>query len=197
MNEETTPKSPTASDTSLARSYVAGDASTFREVDAWIRRQLEARYPTLRTEIDDVSQSVHVKLLENLHGGQFGGRSSLRTYVSAITHYTAIDRIRRDRAQRQAASDFAPEIRIAASDPYRSLVNSQEGSRLHAALHQLDAACLEMWRMVFLERLSYAAIGTKLSIAAGTVKSRMWYCRQKFTAIVDSLRSSAFRKART
>jgi RNA polymerase sigma factor (sigma-70 family) len=61
---------------------------------------------------------------------------------------------------------------------------------LHELLMTLSPACKELWRLTFLERQGYEEIARRLAIPEGTVKSRMWHCRQKAAAVLARLRRS-------
>jgi len=171
--------------------YLLGEPETFREIDGWIRAEVLSSYHSLREDHEDVCQVVHEKVLTNLRSGQYQGRSSLRSYISGIVHHTAIDRLRgryRDRLLVQA-DDHEPEDD--SQDPYRALEIVEERSLLHRAIHLSPASCKRLWQMVFVERLSYEAIGERLSVPPGTVKSRSWHCRKKALAVLKRLRLQA------
>jgi len=168
--------------------YSRGDAGVFAEVDRWLRVELVPRYPRLRGEHEDLIQTVHGKLLANLRAGRFEGRSSLRSYVTGIAHRTAIDRLRelyRDRALSESMSGnpAPPE-----ANPYRQLESRDEQRMLYQVLLSLPESCRVLWRMVFVERLDYEAIARRLSIPVGTVKSRMFHCRQKAMTTLQRIR---------
>jgi RNA polymerase sigma factor (sigma-70 family) len=153
--------------------------------------ELRRTYAALRHEFEDISQMVHTKLVANLRSDRFEGRSSLWGYVSAIVHHTAIDRLRalyRDRALAESASD-RPES--AADNPYRTVAARDERNELSQILLTLPRSCRKLWQMVFVENLPYDEIASRLSIPAGTVKSRMWHCRRKAMIALDRFRRLA------
>ncbi|ANM31764.1 hypothetical protein ABI59_22680 [Acidobacteria bacterium Mor1] len=169
--------------------YLRGDADVFLEVDLWIRTQLRAQYPALLDEEEDLCQMVHQKLLVNLREGRFRGQSNLRSYVGGITNYSSIDRLRvryRDREFQEEAEAELPQQ--ATDNPYRDAEQKDEAKLLHRLVMAMPAACRELWRLVFVEKLSYVQVGEELTIPPGTVKSRMWHCRRKATEILRRLR---------
>ena len=185
-----------ASDRKRIDAYLDGETAAFREVDRWIRVEVQARYPILRAELDDLCQMVHEKLVGNLGAGRFGHRSTLRTYVAGITHYTSIDCIRKRHREQSLPSGWEERREATTDSPYRSLSDLQEQELLHQAVMGSPAACRELWRLIFVERLSYKDVGSRLSIPPGTVKSRMWYCRRKAMALLERLRRIASRGLR-
>jgi len=175
------------SDLSAIQRYLDGDDDTFHKVDSWVRRELRHRYPSLSHELEDLCQSIHIKLLENLRSGRFHGRSKLRTYALGIAHFTAIDRIRQVYRERIHSPGWDPMGGSAGESPYKSIADLQERQVLQLAMLDAPAACKELWRLTFLEKLPYEDIGRRLSIPPGTVKSRMWYCRRKLLAVIERI----------
>jgi len=178
------------------RGYLAGETAAFAEVDRWVRSDLRRSYPRLGGELDDLCQTVHEKLLRELREGRFRGDSTLRTYVARITHYTAIDRLRELYRERALVTEFGAEQAEATENPYEGLEEPDEGRMLHRVLLALPAGCRELWRLVLVEKLSYAEIGQRLAIPPGTVKSRMWHCRRKAMAALERLRARAPRRGK-
>jgi len=167
--------------------YLDGQDEAFHEVHAWIRREIEIRYPILRRECEDLCQMVHEKLLEKLRAGRFQHRSTLRSYVAGITHHTSINRIRELYRERALSQGWEARANTVVDGPYRNLAAQEERQLLHRVVQASSAACRSLWRMVFVERLSYEQIGQRLSIPPGTVKSRAWHCRKKALALLDRL----------
>ena len=168
--------------------YARGDTAAFSEVDGWVRSEVRARYPSLRDEEDDLIQIVHGKLLANLRAGRFRGESTLRSYVSGIVHYSAIDRLRERYRDRALAEAWPAPAAREADNPYRVLEAMDETMLLQQVVMALPASCRELWALVFVERLSYEEIAERLAIPTGTVKSRMWHCRKKAAALLQRLR---------
>jgi len=166
--------------------YLVGDAGVFGEVDRWIAIELRHRYPGLSAEHEDLCQTVHEKLLDNLRAGRYEGRSALRTYVTGITHHTAVDRVRQLRRHREGLAFLAREAAV--DREARPGAERFDVKLLHRVVMALPAACKELWYLTFVESLGYQEIGRRLSIPEGTVKSRMWHCRKKAGAALRRLR---------
>ena len=177
-----------AADARRVRSYLEGDEGVFEEVHTWARREIEVRYPVLRHESEDLCQTIHEKLLANLRAGRFQHRSTLRSYVAGITHHPAISRIRQLYRERRLAQGWETLTRTVADSPYRSLAALEERQLLHQVVQQSPAACRSLWKMIFIDRLSYEQVGRRLSIPPGTVKSRVWHCRRKALALLERLK---------
>lgn len=187
----TYPDANVGADREKITAYVNGSPEAIRELEDWIRREIAARYPVLGAEIEDVCQAVHAKLVTNFREGRFLGRSTLRTYVASLAQHTAVDRIRRLYRDRAVfAHEAGPEEPAAPDNPYRSFQQLEEGRLLFEAVGRSPQACRELWHLVLIEKLNYEGIAKKLGIPAGTVKSRMWYCRKRMTDLLARMRGA-------
>ena len=176
-----------ARDRRRGQEYIAGSGEVFAEIEAWIRAELNARYPALRNDLDDLCQIVHTKLLRNLREDRFEGRSTLRTYVTGIVHHTAIDRLRQRYRDREMTQDWDPALERTVASPYPATSVLDDTRLVHRVILSVPEICRRLWRLVFVERLNYTQTAERLAIPAGTVKSRMWHCRRKATAVVRRL----------
>jgi RNA polymerase sigma factor (sigma-70 family) len=177
--KDTTQPHVSTEDASRIARYLEGDPDTYQEVNNWIQVELRRGYPRLAGEWEDLGQTVHGKLLVELRAGRFEGRATLRTYLVGIVHRTALDRLRllyRDRALSESLSD--PDD-VHEDNPYRQIVVRDEVRLAHRVVMSLPKSCRELWKRVYLDKLSYEDVGRDLSIPPGTVKSRMWHCRSK------------------
>lgn len=185
MAEDRAGIEPIAKDRQVIDAYLAGREEAFQAVEDWVLREIDLRYASLRNEREDLCQQVHEKLVSNLRAGRFHGESTLKTYVISVVHHTCIDALRR-RYLREA-DDLPDDVPAAWGDPYRELEVRETRSLLHRVLHKSPEICRRLWRMIFVEKLHYREIGLRLGIPAGTVKSRMFACRQKALAIYRKL----------
>ncbi|HKY33614.1 MAG TPA: RNA polymerase sigma factor [Candidatus Polarisedimenticolia bacterium] len=187
------PTQQRAADRRRIRDYLRGEARAVAEVEGWIQDVLRPCYPSLLEDREDTAQFVHQKLLSNLRSGKFLFRSSLRTYVSRITHHTAIDGLRR--RFRDAPLEAAPaDSLLDERSPYLVLETSDESTLRSLALQRSSAPCRSLWRMIFLENLSYEEVGARLGIPGGTVKSRVWHCRRRLLELLEALRHARGRR---
>jgi RNA polymerase sigma factor (sigma-70 family) len=166
------------------KEYLDGRPAAIERVDRWIREELASGFPVLRGESDDLCQTVHGKLYKALGSGAFRHESSLRTFVSRVTRYTAVDQIRR--RYRDPLWSPRAEIHDVAwqQSPYRSVASLERGALLKQILLHTATECRRLWRLAFVERLSYDEIARTLDVAPGTVKSRMSRCRERVMALL-------------
>jgi RNA polymerase sigma factor (sigma-70 family) len=181
---------PVSDDERRIAGFLRGDRPAFDELNRWIRETLARRFPGLAREHDDLRQVVHARLLVSLREGRFVGAGGLRPYVAGVVHHVAIDRLREIYRTRTLSESLALEPPSGGADPYLAAEFDDEDRLLHAVLLAAPASCRELWRLLLVERLTYEEIGHRLSVPAGTVKSRMWYCRRKALAVRRRLQLS-------
>ena len=170
------------------RDYLAGETATVREVDSWMRREIQICYPVLSREVDDICQVVHGKLIQNLRDDRFEHRSALKTYIGRMTHHTAIDCLRKQYRDRTVPGESFLESHSTGDNPYRSMAALEEHHLIHQVLLRSPASCRDLWRMIFMERLPYEEVGRRIRVPVGTVKSRVWHCRRTALALLAKLR---------
>ena len=173
----------------LVDGYLRGEEESYSRVEGWVTREVSARYTVRGIEKEDLCQQIHEKLLSNLRAGRFAFRSSFRTYITSVVHHTCIDALRKKYLHR--VTDLPDEMSSEWGNPYREIEKSDQVRLLHRLLHLSPEVCRKLWRMIFLENLPYGEIGRRLAIPAGTVKSRMFYCRKKALAIYARLVGSS------
>jgi RNA polymerase sigma-70 factor (ECF subfamily) len=184
------------SDRQIIAAYLEGTAAAFREVDGWIRTELAVRFPVLRSDAADLSQSIHEQLLEALRAGSFRHRSALKTYVVRITRYNAVDWLRRTRRDRMLEENSGIERAAPGGGPYRDLVARELAETLLNIVMLAPRTCRQLWELAFVEGLGFREIAARLGIPQGTVKSRMWYCRHRALTLLERLRGGGRSNAR-
>jgi RNA polymerase sigma-70 factor (ECF subfamily) len=172
--------------------YLDGDSRAFENVEAWIRTEIRNGFPVLRDEADDLTQGIHAKLVKALREDRFRHRSSLKTYVVRLARYTCVDRIRaRHRAPLFHSRDEtdAHTGDPSRSSPYRRLFRAERHALLLQIVMHAPETCRDLWRLAYVEQLSYQEIGRRLSLPPGTIKSRMWACRKQALRLLERLGS--------
>ncbi|MFH2054411.1 MAG: hypothetical protein ABIJ61_00505, partial [bacterium] len=54
----------------------------------------------------------------------------------------------------------------------------------------LPDECRRLWRMVFIGKKTYGEVAESLKVAEGTIKRKMWQCRQEAQKKLESLEKS-------
>jgi len=180
-------RSPVPSDRQLITEYLEGREGAFSKVDGWIRTELSIRFPVLRDDASDLSQTIHEQLLQVLRGEEFRHRSSLKTYIVRITRYKAVDWLRRTHRDRLLEDDSRLKEAAAGEGPYGHLVAREVAETLLNIVMLAPGTCRQLWELAFVQGLGFKEIARRLAIPEGTVKSRMWYCRRRALALLRRL----------
>lgn len=169
-------KSP--SDEQLIEAYLAGEADAHTQMSRWIQMVVDSRHWGLSHLRDDIRQEIHRRLVQNLSQGRFRASSSLKTYVVQVSKYTCIEFLRQKIRSTGVGLDSA-ELRDTAPGPEQKLASSEWTHLAKQAIAGLPTHCRELFDMIFAERLPYQEISRRLGVAEGTIKSRIWRCRDQ------------------
>lgn len=179
-------------DAELVARWKEGDDGAFEEL---VKRHQQRVFRLLmrmmgsREEAEDVSQETFLSL--HRHGRRFRGDSRFSTFVYRVAANAALNRRRslgRSRARinklgdRQAAGDDLP---YSPRNPEDAALGSEMTEHVRGALQRLSPTLRMPVVLYDIEGLAYAEIAGILSIAEGTVKSRIHRARQ---ALKEELR---------
>jgi RNA polymerase sigma-70 factor, ECF subfamily len=156
---------------SLLQAYRSGEREALRLVESWIRRVVGRSSAELRRDRADVVQEVHLRLLSNLHRDTFRGESTFKTYVTSVTRYTSLALVR-ERRKYLPLNQEPDEMTSPGRGPDESLAVTEKGAFLRSAMRRLSAEHRRMFELVYCEGLDHEAVGRRLGIPVGTVKSR-------------------------
>jgi RNA polymerase sigma-70 factor, ECF subfamily len=135
--------------------------------------------------VDDALQDVFVVVHRRL--GEFGGRSSLKTWLFGIAARVTSDHRRRVRRKGghepldEAVADPTP-------GPQEKAANAQMLSMLDRALDALDDDRRAVFVLAELEQMSAPEISDALGVKLNTVYSRLRLARQDFERALAGLR---------
>lgn len=115
--------------------------------------------------------------------GRFEGRSSVSTWLLGMARFKALSAVRR---KTEAAFDeeAAAGIPDEADTPETSLQKKDKGALLRQCLQRLSPDHREIIDLVYYHEKSVEEAATILGIPGATVKTRMFYARQKLTEIL-------------
>jgi RNA polymerase sigma-70 factor (ECF subfamily) len=166
----------------LALRCQAGENAAFADLIAAMERPLLYYATSLVGDQDtglDVLQDVWLKAFSNIRKLKDPG--SLRSWLYAITHGIAVDRIRRNKS-REKAEQIQLEDFQEAEEP--SFAN-EDIAALHQALAEIGFNHREVLVLHFLEDLSMTEIASVVGCSEGTVKSRIYYAKQAMKTILE------------
>ncbi len=160
----------------------SGDMSAFEDLVAIMERPLLYYATTLTGSQDvglDVLQDVWIKVLHGIRKLKDPG--SLRSWLYAITHGVAVDRIRRN-TSRERAEQVELEDFQEAEEP---LFAVEEAAAIHLALSQISLTHREVLVLHFLEDMPIAEIAVVVECSEGTVKSRLHYAKRAMKEVLS------------
>jgi RNA polymerase sigma-70 factor (ECF subfamily) len=165
-------------DRRIIRGLLAGDPEALATLDAWILVVLRNEFHALAEEWDDLRQDIRVRIFTNLRHDRFHGESALRTYVHRIARNTGIDLWRRLATRRREAqpTDSPGRTESATADGSVAVVSRDF---LRKILRGLPADDRHLLELLHGQHLSYAEVARLLGVAEGTVKARVFHCRER------------------
>jgi RNA polymerase sigma-70 factor (ECF subfamily) len=115
---------------------------------------------------------------------RFEGRSSVNTWVFSIAHHRAVSRLRKkresplDEEQAAAIEDTGPtpDVNAEASDMSRLLARLME---------RLSFEHREILHLAYYQEFSVQEIADALDLPPNTVKTRMFYARQRLKVLLE------------
>jgi RNA polymerase sigma-70 factor (ECF subfamily) len=161
-------------DSELIELYLQGDRSAHKQIETMISRVVENSNWSLREQWQDIKQDIHQKLCVNFKQGKFEFRSPLKYYVYKVSKYTCLAYIRKKYSHPEFS--MAPDELVFLVHRENNLVHEEVQK---SALQMLSGECLKIFSLFFLEGYSYREIGEKLGLKEGTVKSRMFRCKER------------------
>jgi RNA polymerase sigma-70 factor (ECF subfamily) len=161
----------------LIERYLQGDPSAARILDGWIEIALRESLRSPREQWDDLRQEVQARVLRNLTGGLFNGRSTLRTYVHRISKNVAVDFGRRAYRHGEVGMDPADRKRAAITVEPSGIAGHLARDLLNRILRELSQQDRQLLHLVFELHYSYEEVANELGIPEDTAKSGMSHCK--------------------
>jgi RNA polymerase sigma-70 factor, ECF subfamily len=116
--------------------------------------------------------------------GRFESRSSVSTWLMAIARNKALS-ARRRRMDVELDETIEATIADPADDPEVVLHKKERGERLRQALSSLSAKHRQIIDLVYYHEKSVIEVAQILGVPSATVKTRMFYARQKLVELVE------------
>jgi len=178
-----------SSDAAWARRLVAGDEAALREAyreHAPSIMALAVRVLGNAALAEDVMQDVFVRLWEQPERYD-PARGRLRSYLLAMTHSRAVERLRAEESQRRRieAAQRQPHDPTG-SDPTRELQAQDSGAAVRRVLAELPADQRTAIEMAYYGGLSYRDVATALAEPEGTIRYRIRSGMRKMRAALQA-----------
>jgi RNA polymerase sigma-70 factor (ECF subfamily) len=160
----------------------AGDEVAFQELFVtFAPRTLRYLRGMVGEDADDVQQEVWLGVYRQL--GSLADARTFRTWLYRVTRHRAIDQLRRRRREPEWVA--TEEALHGIADP-RSLAEEEpDGARIEELLAQLPAVHREVVLLRFRDDLSYEEIAAIVGCSVGTIRSRLFYARQRLAALIQ------------
>ncbi|HEV7525846.1 MAG TPA: sigma-70 family RNA polymerase sigma factor [Acidimicrobiia bacterium] len=167
----------------------AGDESALREAyraHASAVLGLAVRVLGNATIAEDVMQDVFVRLWEKPDGFD-PERGRLRSYLLAMTHSRAVERLRAEESQRRRLVDAGRQpATVADSDPVNAIAAHDAGIAVRRVLADLPEDQRTAIEMAYFGGLSYRDVAVALEEPEGTVRYRIRSGMQKMRAALQA-----------
>ncbi len=115
--------------------------------------------------------------------GRFEGRSSVSTWLLSIARFKALSHARR-RADAPLDDDYAAGLADEADDPEATIAKRDKGAALRLCLEKLSSEHREIIDLVYYHEKSVEEVAQIVGVPAATVKTRLYYARQKLSEIL-------------
>jgi RNA polymerase sigma-70 factor, ECF subfamily len=141
------------------------------------------RYIRDEAAAEDVLADVFLDVWRQ--AGRFEGRSSVSTWILSMARFKALSRVRQ-RSYAPLDEDYAAGIADEADDPEIDLAKRDKGAALRTCLAKLSVDHREIIDLVYYHEKSVEEVAQIVGIPAATVKTRLFYARQKLSEILKA-----------
>src|SRR5262245_29720119 len=131
---------------------------------------------------EEIANDVFLEVWRNAH--QFEAKSQVATWLLAIARYKALSALRR-RSEAQIDEDAVAAIADPADDPETTADRESRRAILKKCLAQLPAAQQQVIDLVYFQDKSVEEVATFVGVAANTVKTRMFYARNRMAGLLN------------
>ena len=115
--------------------------------------------------------------------GRFEGRSSVATWLLSIARFKALSHVRQ-RKEDSLDEDYAASLVDQADDPEIDIAKRDKGLALRKCLEALSREHREIIDLVYYHEKSVEEVASIVGVPAATVKTRLFYARQKLSEIL-------------
>jgi RNA polymerase sigma-70 factor, ECF subfamily len=173
----------------LLKAVAAGDLASFERIyELYATRVLHyvrtlVHQPAVAEEIlGDVMLAIWRS------AGTFTGTARVSTWILGIARHKALDSLRRvDRQRTEMDLDSVANLAASKDSPLDDTERHEVAAITQHALGRLSPEHREILRLVFFEELPYEEIARLLSIPTNTVKTRVYYAKQRLKQELERL----------
>ncbi len=180
MNED---RRDTREDTLLIERIAQGDRLAMHALFARHRLRVFRfilRFTRDEANAEDILADVFLDVWRQ--AGRFEGRSAVSTWLLSIARFKALSQVRK-RTEAALDEDYAAGIADEADDPEIEVAKRDKRAALRKCLEKLSSEHREMIELVYYHEKSVEDVAEIVGIPTGTVKTRLFYARQKLSEI--------------
>ena len=177
-------------DDELLTHTAAGDSQAF---EVLYKRYENRLYQYLRMTINDdtLAEDILVEVMVAIWEGakKFKGASKISTWMFGIARHKALDALRsRTRTEARSESlDNHVELPDQADGPGDHAERNATGTILQKGIQMLSLEHQEVVYLAFYEGMSYHEISTLIKTPVNTVKTRVYYAKQRLKGVLQEL----------
>lgn len=176
---------------SLINRIASGDLEAFKSLYQSYQKRLFAYSIKMLTDAaaaEELSSDVMLEVWKQ--AGEFQGRSKLSTWIFGIAHNKALNVLRQKNTRTNVGLDQARITVDERPDPEQSAERRDTLKHLETALGTLSLDHREVVELTFYHEFSYEEIAQIMNCPVNTVKSRMFYAKQKMREAFNQLESN-------
>lgn len=139
-------------------------------------------YTNDETPVDDLAQECWCTIVEQL--GEVELYISFKAWALTIARRRAIDWIRSQQRSRRKARALKEHVKEKGHQP-KTASEDERLEKVRIGIQQISPSHRVVLRMFYMENLSLAEISKVLDLSKGTVKSRLFYAREKLKNTIN------------
>ena len=168
-------------DFKLIEETLKGDFIAFEELYRKYEQMVAGMvYPYLnnRSLLDDIMQDIFLKVYKALP--KFKKKSSFKTWLFriVINHAKNLNRTKKSRQKEYELNDNILTEDRAYYNPEKKAYSDMIGEKINETVNKLGAENQSLFRLRYIDEFSIGDISGIMNLAAGTIKSRLFYIRK-------------------
>jgi len=170
----------------LVSKYQEGDEDALRQLIRCFHPKLKKSVYMAtrhRASVDDLVQECWYSIIPKLDSLTL--KISFEAWALTIARRRAIDWIRHQQALRKQAGHLKEAARTQVLNDEAS-EKEEKLNEIRVGIQQLPISQRIVLTMFYLENLSLSEISSVLDVSKGTVKSRLFYAREKLKSIINN-----------
>jgi RNA polymerase sigma-70 factor (ECF subfamily) len=174
-----------SAEVALLQRVAAGDRNAFAELYRRLQRPLFGYLMKLVREREMVEDVLNETMMEVWRqAARFEGRSSVNTWVFSIAHHRAVSRLRKKR-ETALDEEQAAAIEDEAPTPDENAMSGDMSRLIGTLMEKLSFEHREILHLAYFQEFSVQEIADALDLPANTVKTRMFYARQRLKVLLE------------